>query len=153
MNVERFLAMKHSFAYITVVTRSRIFCSSVITWLATLLLTVPLAIIDNNIYLTVGNITISFSIAITPFCQVVLYCETRRHEKEIAAQQVSVEARRKFLREKKALTLTTTVHYFGVKLFTTDGCSGIDYGICNQHSKCIIHCLLCSILCAISQFA
>ena len=37
------------------------------------------------------------------FCQVVLYFETRRHEKEIATQQVSVEAREKFITEKKLL--------------------------------------------------
>ena len=36
------------------------------------------------------------------FCQVVLYFETRRHEKEIATQQVSVEVREKFVKEKKA---------------------------------------------------
>ena len=46
------------------------------------------------------------------FCQVTLYCETRRQEKQIAAQQVSLEARQKFLKEKKALKVTTTVLFF-----------------------------------------
>ena len=47
------------------------------------------------------------------FCQVVLYFETRRHEKEIATQQVSVEVREKFVKEKKAqFILTTTTLFF-----------------------------------------
>ena len=49
------------------------------------------------------------SLATIIFCQVVVYCETRRHEKQIAAQQVSLEARQKFLNEKKAFKLTTTL--------------------------------------------
>jgi len=47
--------------------------------------------------------------AVTIYCQVVLYFEIRHHEKEIAAQQVSVKARQKFLNDKKAFKLTTTV--------------------------------------------
>ena len=43
------------------------------------------------------------------YCQVVVYCETRRHEKHIASQQVSAEARRKFLKAKKAFKVTTAV--------------------------------------------
>lgn len=45
------------------------------------------------------------SIATIFFCQVVLYFETRR-------QQVSVEAREKFITEKKAIKLTTTLLFF-----------------------------------------
>ena len=43
------------------------------------------------------------------YCQVVVFSETRRHEKLIAAQQVSVKARQKFLKEKKAFKVTTVV--------------------------------------------
>ena len=46
------------------------------------------------------------------YCQIVLCYETRRHKKEIAAQKVSLEAREKFLKEKKAFKLTTTVLFF-----------------------------------------
>ena len=51
-------------------------------------------------------------IATVFFCQVVLYFETRRHEKAIASQQVSVEVREKFMKEKKAFKLTTTILFF-----------------------------------------
>jgi len=109
MNLERYIAINQLFTYVTIVTKSRILCSSALAWIVALLLTVPLAIIDNNIYLAVSNITTSLCIAIIVYCQVVLYFEIRRHEKQIAAQQVSVEARQKFFKEKKAFKLTTTV--------------------------------------------
>ena len=109
MNAERYIAIKHSFAYITIVTKSRIHCSSALAWILCLLLTVPLAIVNNNIYLAVSNITSSLCIAIIVYCQVVLHFEIRRHEKQIASQQVSVETRQKFLKDKKTFKLTTVV--------------------------------------------
>ena len=109
MNVERYIAVKHSFAYITVVNKSRILCSSVIIWIGAIFITIPLTITNFNIYLIVNNITLSLCITIIFYCQVVIYFEIRRHEKEIAAQQASVEARQKFLKKKKAFKLTTTV--------------------------------------------
>lgn len=48
-------------------------------------------------------------LGIITFCQVTIYAETRRHEKQIAAQQISAEARQKFLKAKKALKITTYV--------------------------------------------
>ena len=48
-------------------------------------------------------------IAITIYCQVVLYFETRCHEKQLASQQVSQGGRQRFLKEKKAFKVKTTV--------------------------------------------
>ena len=112
MNVERYIAIKHSFAHITMITKARLLSSSAFLWIASLLLTVPLATIDNNMYLTVSNISLAICMAVTIFCQVMLYFETRRHEKQIAIQQVSVEGRQNFLKEKKAFKVTTTVLFF-----------------------------------------
>ena len=109
MNLERYIAIKQSHAYVNVVTKSRILCSSALAWIVSLLLAVPLPIIDNSIYLAVSNISTSLCIAVIVYCQVVLYFEIRRHEKQIAAQQVSMEAKQKFLKDKKVFRLTTTV--------------------------------------------
>ena len=109
MNIERYLAIKHPFAHITMVTATRTLCLSAVAWLVAFLLTVPLAIIDNTFYLVVSNISTSLCMAVIIFCQVVLYFVTRHHEKQIAVQQVSVEATQNFLAEKKALRLTTIV--------------------------------------------
>ena len=109
MNVERYIAIKQALAYITTATGSRILRLSALAWITALILTVPVAIMDNNIYLTVSNITLSSCMVITIYCQVVIYFETRRHEKQMAAHQVSVETKEKFLKEKKAFKVTTTV--------------------------------------------
>ena len=67
---------------------------------------------DDNNYVIIGTSVMFLSIATIFFCQVVLYFETRRHEKEIVSQQVSVEAREKFITEKKAIKVTTTLLFF-----------------------------------------
>ena len=112
VNVERYIAIKHSLKYINMVTEARLTLSSAVLWIITLLLTVPVAITDNKIYLSLSNITFILCMAIILFCQFVLYRETHRHEKNIAAHQVSVEAREKILKDKKALKLTTGVLFF-----------------------------------------
>ena len=112
LNVERFITIKRSLDHTTMVTVARILGSSALAWIVSLLLTIPLAIIDNNVYVIASNIIGILAIAIVILCQVVLYRETRRHQEEIASQQVSVEARRKFLKDQKAFKLTTTVLSF-----------------------------------------
>ena len=109
LNLERYIAIKHSLEYNTMVTKFRILISSSIAWITMSLLTISLTIVDNTVYVTVSNIILCVCMAVTVFCQVVLGCETRRHEREIAAHYASVGARQKFLKEKKALKVTTTV--------------------------------------------
>ena len=109
MNVERYIAIKHSFRYIALITKARIVGSSALVWVTTLVLSIPVAIVDKAIYGMVSSYLLLFSIAIIIFSQVVIYFEVRSHKKVIAAQQVSLEARKKFLEEKKAFKVTTIV--------------------------------------------
>ena len=108
VNVERYIAIKHSLRYEVIVTEARLIGVSALLWTITLLLT----FLPGNNYVQYDIGLTSLCIASIFSCQVVLYYETRRHEKKIALQQVSVEAREKFLREKKALKQTTTVIFF-----------------------------------------
>ncbi|XP_068697623.1 histamine H2 receptor-like [Montipora foliosa] len=112
MNVERYIAIKHALKYETIVTKYRLIYLSSLMWIAELSLTVPLSIVDDNLYFRVDNFVISCCIATIFFCQFLLYHETSRHKKQIASQQVSLEAREKFLKEKKASKLTATVLFF-----------------------------------------
>ena len=105
VNVERYIAIKHSLRYEIIVTEARLIGVSALLWTITLLLT----FLTGNNYAQYDIGLTSLCIASIFSCQVVLYYETRRHEKKIALQQVSVEAREKLLREKKALKQTTTV--------------------------------------------
>ena len=109
MNVERYIAIKHPFQHMTVVTKSRVLFSSTLAWIAVLFMSLPLAITNDSIYITISNTVLLFSMAVIIYCQGVVYCETHRQEKLIAAQQVSAEAKKKFLKEKKAFKVTTTV--------------------------------------------
>ncbi|XP_078354501.1 adenosine receptor A1-like [Oculina patagonica] len=109
ISVERYIAIKHSFAYITMVTKARILGSSAVAWITVVLIIVPVLVTGTNFFLFNTGIFLAIFISIIAFCQIAVYFETRRHEKQIAAQQVSVEARQKFLKEKKAFKLTTTV--------------------------------------------
>ena len=108
LSVERYLAIKHSLEYQTMVTEARILGSSAIMWFI-VALHIPLIAAGEDIYLPVSNAMLFLVVAVIIFCQVAVYFETRRHEKVIAAQQVSLEARQKFLKEKKAFKLTSTI--------------------------------------------
>ena len=94
------------------VTATRLLRSSVFVWIVALLST-GTSFLTKNIPLSqlikVSMIITSSGVAIIIFCQAALYYETRRHEKQITANQVSEDNKRKFLMEKKALKLTTTV--------------------------------------------
>ena len=105
MYVERYIAIKNSLRYEIIVTEARLIGVSALLWTITLLSKFFTS--SNYVKFDIG--LTSLCIATIFVCQVVLCFETRRHEKEIASQQVSVEAREKFLKEKKALKLTTTV--------------------------------------------
>ena len=114
MYLDRYIAIKHPYRYTTMVTATRILCSSALAWTVALLSTATSPFLNEKLYkpLTDGNIIGFFCTTIITFCQIVLYYETRRHEKQIAAHQVSEDDRKKFVKEKKALKLTTTVLFF-----------------------------------------
>ena len=101
---ERYLAIKHTFTHATVVTKGRLIMSSTGAWIAAILsflVALYLAIV-----LVIVHIIVISSIALL---QMLVYKETRRHEKRILSEQVSAEARAKFKQEKKALKLTTII--------------------------------------------
>ena len=92
MYLDRYIAIKHPYRYTTMVTATRILCSSAFVWIVALLSTatsfLPKKLLASQLS-NVNAVIISSGVAIIIFCQVVLYYETRRHEKQIAANQVS----------------------------------------------------------------
>ena len=72
----------------------------------------PSVVTEEIIFRIICSVIVSLSIIITSVFQVILYLEARRHEKEIASQHVSMEARQNFLKEKKDFKVTTTVLVF-----------------------------------------
>ena len=100
---ERYLAIKYPFIHGTVVTKRRLIAATVLVWSV-----VPLRVVLVNL----RSISLIFQGAIVILIVlflVLVYQEARQHEKQILSQQVSLEARAKFEKEKKALKLTTTI--------------------------------------------
>lgn len=109
MNLERYLAIKHPFQHVTIVTKSRVIWSSALAWTTALLITLPFVTTDYNTYIAISGIFLLLSVVIVVYCQGIVYNETRRQNKRLAAHQVSVEAREKFLRDTKSFKITTAV--------------------------------------------
>ena len=108
MSADRYLAIKQSYTYEQTVTKTRVLIASAIAWMSSSAVLIT-QFIKNEIFLTVQNLlglVLMVSIAI---CSVVVYREARRHEIQIAELQASVEARERFLKEKRALKLTIII--------------------------------------------
>ena len=106
---ERYLTMNHIFSYNTgLVTEARLLICSALAWLFSLILHIPL-IIDRNLFFIINNTFIFLTPAIIAFCQITVYREVRRHEKQLLTQQVTEETRQKFLKDKKAFKIIAIV--------------------------------------------
>ena len=103
---ERYLAMKHPFAYPTLVTDARLLVASALAWILDIMLHVTVLVFVKAIRVPVENAVVFITTAFIAFCHVKVYRETRRHEYQMAAQQVTEEARKQLQRNKKAVKLT-----------------------------------------------
>ena len=102
---ERYLAVRHSFAYVSLVTEARLLVASVLAWLLSITLHIPLAV-NESVFLPIKNTLYGLCVVLIIFCHVTVYLEIRRHQKQIAAQQVTEEAREQFQKDKKAFKVT-----------------------------------------------
>ena len=109
ISAERYLAIKHPYAYSTFVTEARLLVASAMAWLLPVILPILIVVNLHTVVTYIGNTVIGLSIAVIAFCHVTVYRETRRHQQQIAAQQVTQEAREQFERDKKAFKLTSII--------------------------------------------
>ena len=108
---ERYLAIKHSFAYDNLVTEVRIIAASGVAWAVAIIVPVE-DFWPHNIKYVVTVVIFSMqlvSIALVVYCNVFVYSEIRRNEKQIIANQVSEEVKQKLLKNKKAFYCTVIV--------------------------------------------
>ena len=136
--VEQYIAVKHSLCYEITVTEARLSGVSSLLWTITLLSTF---LTNNNKYVRFDFGLTFLCVASIFSCQIVLFYETRRHKKKIAGEQVSGEAREKFLREKNTLKLTTTIFFLlNNLLFAYDNFSDVYFNLRYKFSKFSILC-------------
>ena len=102
---ERYVAMRHPFAHFNLVTEARLLVTSVLAWLLSIIFHIGL-VVYRSVFLPINNATMGLCLAFIIFCHVTVYREIRRHEKQIASQQVTVEARKQFQKDKKAFKVT-----------------------------------------------
>ena len=118
MNMERYIAIMHSLKYTTVVAKRRLLCCSVFVWFVSFIVPLLLLFLGRDIYLKITNLMSGSCMGIILFCQIVIFQETKRYRKYIAAHQVSTENRKKFVKDKKALQHITTILFFLVLTYT-----------------------------------
>ena len=102
---ERYLAMRHSFVHFTLLTETRLLVASVLAWLLCIILHIDFAA-NESVFMPINKTFYGLCLAFIIFCHVTVYREIRRHEKQIASQQVTVEAREQFQKDKKAFKVT-----------------------------------------------
>ena len=111
LSIERYLAITYPFKYLELITELRLTASVVTVWAVATLLTVLTSVYTvNNAFISNFRRVITVaSISILIFCHFAVYREARSQILKIATQQISTEARAVFLKEKKALNITTMV--------------------------------------------
>ena len=105
---ERYIAMKHPFSYLTFVTEGRLLFASAMAWFLSISHSVIL-LVSKPVYMRCVGISSILSFAVISFCHVTVFCETRRHERQLAAQQATPEAREEFERNRKAFKHTSII--------------------------------------------
>ena len=131
ISIERFIAMKYTLRYETIVTKLRLRKAVVTSWVIACFpvfynLSEKFKIVIKVASILVGLLTLSLIL----FCHVSVYFVTRRHEKRIKCEQVSPQAAADFAKEKKALKTTRIIimalllcflpvilHYFFLPLY------------------------------------
>jgi len=104
MSAERYFAIKHPFVYEKHVSEVRIIMVSALVWIATIILSsqvhqpTPILIVFETLLIV---LPIYFNVSV--------YKEVRRNKKQIAANQVFLEAKEKLLKDKKAFHTTVIV--------------------------------------------
>ena len=108
-SAERYLAIKHPFTYVSRVTEVRVIIASCLAWATAILLPVENIFLTNSLSTKLLAAIPFLFIAVMVYFNVTVYMEVRRSERQIAANQVSLEAKENLLRNKKAFYTTIIV--------------------------------------------
>ena len=106
MSGERYLAIKHPFAYENgLVTEARIIMASGLAWMCAVIIFG----IKTSFLREIGVVFISAVISTVVYCHVVIYKEVRRNTQQIIANQVSLAVKEKLLKNKRAFNTTVVI--------------------------------------------
>ena len=110
ISAEPFVAMKHPFVYQSKVTEVRIIMVSVLSWVAAIITEMTRILSCGNL-LTTAILVISETLLLILhiYFNASVYKEVRRNNKQVANDQVSLEAKEKLLKNKKGFYTTVIV--------------------------------------------
>ena len=111
ISMERFVAIKYTFRYVTIVTEFRLKIAVVSSWVIACCPAILQSLsekLQTQIRVT-SMLFIYFNISLILFCHLSVYFVTRRHEKQIKCEQVIPQAAADFAKEKKALKTTRII--------------------------------------------
>ena len=108
ISTERYLAIKHPFIYDTIVTEAHLLFVSTLAWLFSIFLQISI-VFGETLYFTMKTTCHIVIVSFIILCHVTVYRETNRHQRHVAAHQVTKEAREKFEKDKKTLKITSIV--------------------------------------------
>ena len=111
ISIERFVGIKYTFRYVTIVTGLRLKIAVVGSWItACLPLILQSFFVEFKIIIKDAASLLSLlNLSLILNCHLSVYFVTRRHEKQIKCQQVSPQAAADFAREKNALKTTRMI--------------------------------------------
>ena len=111
ISMERFVAMKYTFRYVTIVTERCLKIAVVSSWIIACCPAILQSLFEEfEIIIRVAGSLLGFlSLSLIFYCHLSVYFVTRRHEKQIKSEQVSPQAAADFAKEKKALKTTRII--------------------------------------------
>ena len=89
ITVDRYIAIMHPYTYIQTITKARVLVATALSLALTIIVHMAL-LIDEEVGRYIKHAVIVSLITIIVICNVIVYREVHRHEKEITVQQVDV---------------------------------------------------------------
>ena len=110
LSIERYIAMKYSLRYSSLVTTPRltivVFCSWIISVIPVIFHPIPATLLFAKWFIYV---TVMPAILIIVYCHTTVYFVSRQHMNRIKTEQLPSEGKTKFLEERKAFKTTSII--------------------------------------------
>ena len=122
ISVDRYIAIMRPYIYLQTVTKPRVLIATALAWTLTLIIN-TLLLIDVEMVRAIFTAVVFSLISVVVFCNMIVYRQAHRQEKQIAAQQIDIATKENFLSHKRAFKLTlmiitlTVISYFPGTIF------------------------------------
>lgn len=134
ISIERYTAVKYPYKYDDIITKPRLITAVILAW-SQFLATIFVSLYKNSTLVLILRVfTIFPTVSVLLFCHIAVYYEARKQMQKIKAQQLSLEAKTAFLKEKKALKTTTFVVGFVLLCFIPRALFRIGFSVLDESS-------------------